>query len=432
MSAVSSVPAAFERQPPPPVRRIVLGVALVGGVAGWLLALPWWVCVVCLAYVVAAIVVSVLMPDSVFAVQADDRDREEAERFNIFVSALAAGGVIDDDTMPDEISISTPAPLVYEVEIHKPGVTWESLARACAASVDVFACVDVDVVRTAPSVYRVTYSSETPIERCARHVVRYRDLPRATSATSLPIGAFEDGSPVCVNLESRNVLIGGNPRSGKSMALAALLCGLCRLPHERVYVLSPKSLDFAVFASKAQVIQEPAQMLACLQEVREEAERRKAWCEDRGLKKIEPRHYAQVPHITVVVDEFAAIRARVVPDEKGKMIKIGEQIQQAVFGLVAECGFAGISFVLSTQKASGATGISTDLRDLISGARVCFATETVEATRMVLGEAAALAPCHEITPQQRGVGYVSVDGGRPRAFRGALVEPADEEESVKR
>ena len=73
-------------------------------------------------------------------------------------------------------------------------------------------------------------------------------------------------------------------------------------------------------------------------------------------------------------------------DEKGKTVKTGEQIQAAVYRLIAETGFAASSFVLCLQKASGASGISTDLRDLISGNRISFATETPEATKMVLGE----------------------------------------------
>lgn len=252
---------------------------------------------------------------------------------------------------------------------------------------------------------------------------------------ALPIGRYEDGSPVLVNLESRNGLLNGSPRSGKSVALAALLCGLCRCPHERVAVLSPKVLDFHKFAPAVRLIKDPAAMLDYLEELHGEAERRKEWCTERGLKKIAPEHYSAVPHLTTIIDEFTVVRRSVVQDEKGKPVKVGERIEAEVMKLVAETGFAGLSFVISTQRASG-QNITTDLRDIVSGFRASFATETPETDRMVFGEYASEAPCHLITTEQKGVGYISIDGQPPRPFRGALTTDEDEAaaaaEAVKR
>lgn len=417
------------KTPPPPVRHIALVVFVIAGVVCFFLYLP--LSVLCLWCAGVMIYYTIKEPGSAAALQQDERDRQAAASLNKFIDALYTGGVLDEYTTPADVEVTSPAPLVFDIEIRQPGKTEAALRKAAEDSLNALECVAVETRRTAPSRYRVTYSPETPAERLAAFSCRYSALADAESIKALPIGVYEDGKPVCLNLESRNALIGGNPRSGKSVALAALLCGLCRCPHERITVLSPKVLDFQEFSPAVRLIQDPAEMLDYLNELHEEAERRKAWCVEHRAKKIEPCHYTSKPHITTIIDEFAVIRAATTTDEKGKTIKTGEQIQAAVYRLVAETGFAALSFVLCLQKASGASGISTDLRDLINGNRISFATETPEATKMILGEFAADAPCHLITTEQRGVGYISLDGQPPRPFRGALTTQQDEEEAAR-
>ena len=417
------------KTPPPPVRHIALVAFVIVGVVCLFLYLP--LSVLCLWCAGVLVYYTIREPESVAALQQDGRDRRVTDCLNKFIDALYIGGVLDEYTTPDDVEITSPALLVFDVEIRQAGKTEAALRKAAEDSLNALECVAVETRRTAPSRYRVVYSPKMPAERLAAMSCRYRDLKAAESIKALPIGTYEDGQPVYMNLESRNALIGGNPRSGKSVAIAALLCGLCRCPHERITVLSPKSLDFQEFAPAVRLIQDPAEMLDYLNELHEEAERRKAWCVLHRQKKIEPCHYTAMPHITTIVDEFAVIRAATTTDEKGKTIKTGEQIQAAVFRLVAETGFAALSFVLCLQKASGASGISTDLRDLINGNRISFATETPEATKMVLGEFADDAPCHLITTEQKGVGDISVDGQPPRPFRGALTTQQDEEEAAR-
>lgn len=418
------------KTPPKPVRHVALVALLVLGVVGLLVSLPLGV--VCLWCAGVMIYYTARHPENEFALQQDERDRKETDCLNKFIDALYMGGVLDDYSTAEEVSITSPAPLVFDVELRQVGKTEEALRVAAEASLNAMESVAVETRRTAPSRFLVVYSPEMPAERLAAMECRYKDLKPAASIEALPIGIYEDGQPVYLNLESRNALIGGNPRSGKSVALAALLCGLCRCQNERITVLSPKVLDFQEFAPRVRLIQDPAEMLDYLNELHEEAERRKVWCVENRAKKVEQKDYAAVGgHYTTIIDEFAVIRAATTTDEKGKTVKTGEQIQAAVYRLIAETGFAASSFVLCLQKASGASGISTDLRDLISGNRISFATETPEATKMVLGELVDDAPCHLITTAQKGVGYISVDGQPPRPFRGALTTQQDEEDAAR-
>ena len=165
-------------------------------------------------------------------------------------------------------------------------------------------------------------------------------------------------------------------------------------------------------------------MIAALRGVKEEMDRRKSYCRSNGLKKIE--HFTDdLPHITVIVDEFSVIKKTVVPDEKGKPRKIGVEFETILTSIVEEGGFAGISFVLATQRVSS-NNMSTDLRDLISGTRISFAQETTESDRMVFGDLARYAPAHEIPNDCKGVGYISVGGRKPVLFKCALAEKDDE------
>lgn len=241
---------------------------------------------------------------------------------------------------------------------------------------------------------------------------------------SLPIGRYADGSPVLISLSSRNCLMNGNPRSGKSVCLASLICSLLYCPYERVYILSPKILDFQAFAGAARLCKEADEMERVLEDVRMEAERRKVYCEEHRLKKISDFSF-EMPHITVIVDEYTVIRKKTATDDKGKVVKVGERIEASIMKLIAETGFAGVSFVISTQRASS-QNMSTDTRDIISGNRISFATSSIETNKMIFGDMAEFAPCHEITRGQVGVGYISVDDGLPRPFKGALTTETDE------
>lgn len=248
--------------------------------------------------------------------------------------------------------------------------------------------------------------------------------------TKLPIGMYADGSPVFMSLESRNALINGNPRSGKSVCLSALICSLLRCDNEHVIIMSPKILDFQRFAPAVELIKDADVMLERLKALKEESEARKLYCEQKFLKKIEPSLYSVYPHITVIVDEFTVIKKSTKADDKGKTIKIGEQIEAEIMKLIAETGFAAFSFVLSTQRVSS-TNMSTDIRDIVSGNRISFATSTPETDRMIFGEYATYAPCYEINRYQVGCGYISVDDAIPVPFKGAFATEQDEDQAVR-
>lgn len=248
----------------------------------------------------------------------------------------------------------------------------------------------------------------------------------------LPIGIYVDEMdpkktvPATVSLVSRNFLLQGEPRSGKSVMLSALIVSILRAePKVDLYIMSPKILDFMNFDDAATLISDPNDMLACLEDIYEIGNQRKQYCIDHRIKKIDESLFEEVRPIVIIFDEFAIISSFVDMDDKGRKVQVGAMILQQTTKIVAEMGFAAISTCLTSQRLDTNT-ISGQLRDLFSGNRCSFASQSAMSDSMIFGDMADQAPCHKITRDQVGCGYISVDGKTPRCFKGALATEADE------
>ena len=426
------------KNPIPRYRAIVLAVLIISTLAAVLIGSTTAPLAILTGWAAAVIVyMSIKHPEHELALAQDARNNAEIERYNKFVDILQSGGVIDDKTQEGDIVLDMPAPLVYTVEMHQIGKTVKTLEKAATSALDAMGCVSVEVRRTAPSSYMVIYSEYPPVDELAAVSVSFSDLLDRVdeiSVTSLPLGVYQDGTPVLASLESRNALLAGVMGSGKSVCLSALVCGLLRCNRsgrmlERTTLISPKILDFQNFRDACRLISDYDEILDFLAELRAEIERRKAFCILHGIKKITPDLYDEMPHITVIVDEYTVIKTATATDDKGKLVKIGEQIEAEIMRLIAEARFAAVSFVIALQKADS-RNIDTRTRDLISGCRISFAAEGKTSAEMVFGDYSAYAPCHEIGADRPGVGYIQVDAELPQPFKGAFADDGDELNAV--
>lgn len=162
------------KRDPAPLRLISLVVLVVLGVVCLFASFPLWV--LCFWCAGVMIYYSIAEPENIAALQQDGRDRQAAEKQNRFIDALYSGGVIDDDTTQDDIEITSPQPLVFDVELRQAGKTEAALRRAAEDSLNAMACVAVECRRTAPSRYRVAFSEQMPAERLAAMSCCYADL----------------------------------------------------------------------------------------------------------------------------------------------------------------------------------------------------------------------------------------------------------------
>lgn len=372
------------------------------------------------------------------ALQVDKIERRKALSHNRFVDLLWTSDVIDEETDADDFSLeclkACDDETSFLVSIGQPGKKQDALVQAINAGLLAFDSADVSIRQIrghlrVNGTYIVSYFRQPERDRLASMLVPFSELrSEKPSVATLPVGLFSDGSTATMSLLSQNALVAGVPRSGKSVFLSTLICDLCLCDHEKVVVMSPKILDFSSFSNRCLLLSHADEMLSYLLDLGNEAERRKATCLEKGIKKIDDFD-DDCPHISVIVDEFTVIRSFTQLDDKGKKRKIGVEIEDAIMRLVAETGFAGISFVLATQRVSS-TNMSTDLRDLISGSRVCFATETQESTRMVFGDHTSLAPCHLLNTSHRGVGYIATGGEPPRIFKSGIASKEEERASA--
>jgi DNA segregation ATPase FtsK/SpoIIIE, S-DNA-T family len=87
-----------------------------------------------------------------------------------------------------------------------------------------------------------------------RSTHRRRRPPRTYSIYDpIPLGIDEDGNPVNVTLMYRNLLVGGEPGSGKLSLLNTIIahCPVC--PDARLVLIDGKVVEFGLWREAAQV-----------------------------------------------------------------------------------------------------------------------------------------------------------------------------------
>lgn len=362
----------------------------------------------------------------------DWRDWRRWQACGRLCDLLEEGGIVSEDAPARSVLVRCVScdddGAAFEIRVSRLGVTLERVRSLAESSLMAFDAREVRVEREDNRTIKLMFVRTSVYERLAAVNCRLSALPVAESVAALPVGVDLDGSPVCVSLDSANALVAGNPGAGKSVFLSALICQLVRLPGEVVYILSPKALDFQAFDQVARVVEDVPTMLALMDALGAEEVRRREWLRSRHLKKV-VEYTPDMPHISVVVDEFSVLKAvtETAEDSRGrtKTVKTGIELEAAIQHLVERGRYVGMSFILTTQRVS-ADNMSTDLRDLVSGWRVAFALSTVESTRMVMGDRSADAPAHDIPHGARGVGWLLAGSADPVPFKGAYAGDGDE------
>jgi hypothetical protein len=238
--------------------------------------------------------------------------------------------------------------------------------------------------------------------------------PVAAEAVSLwepvPVGVDERGELVRMGLVERNVLIGGEPGAGKSVALSLLVAAAALDGVAKVWLLDGKLVELAVWAPVAERVVGPDgdQATSVLRELQSEMEDRYRELLARGLRKVR-REDGLALHL-VVCDELAFYLT--LPEKRQR-----QEFAELLRDLVARGRAAGIIVVAATQKP-GADVVPTALRDLF-GFRLAMRCNTPQASDTILGQgwASAGADASTIPGGQRGVGYLLAEGERPERIK---------------
>jgi DNA segregation ATPase FtsK/SpoIIIE-like protein len=234
----------------------------------------------------------------------------------------------------------------------------------------------------------------------------------------MPIGVDERGEDVAIGLVERNVLIGGEPGAGKSVAISTLVAAAALDPAARVWLLDGKLVELAVWAPIAERIVGPDGdgAIAALLELQAVMEDRYRELLARGLRKV--RREDGLPLHLVVCDELAFYLT--LPDKRQR-----QEFAELMRDLVARGRAAGVIVVAATQKP-GADVVPSALRDLF-GFRLALRCNTPQASDTILGQgwASAGADASTIPGGQRGVGYLLAEGERPERIKGFYLSDDD-------
>lgn len=233
----------------------------------------------------------------------------------------------------------------------------------------------------------------------------------------IPVGVGENGQTVTLTLPERNVLLGGEPGAGKSVALSLAVATAALDPSIKLWLLDGKLVGVATRAGCAEhsVGVSVAEAIDVLRQLRTEMELRYAELLAGRKRKVGPDD--GMPLQVVVCDELAHYLT-------GSERKEREEFTSLLRDLVSRGRAAGVIVLAATQKPS-ADVVPTSLRDLF-GFRWAMRCSTPQASDTILGAGWASAgySAAEIDAACRGVGFLLHEGGIPVRLRAFHLDDA--------
>lgn len=231
----------------------------------------------------------------------------------------------------------------------------------------------------------------------------------------IPVGVGIDGLPVTMSLVGKNLLIGGEPESGKSVAQSIVTataaldpdCVLYGIDGKRMVELAPWS------GSMERLVCERTDAIDLLDGLRAHMDLRYEMLLDRGARKVERGDGLDL-HL-LVIDELALFTAAGTKQEQ-------DRFTSALRDVISRGRAAGIIVVAATQRPSS-TVVSTDVRDLI-GYRWALRSSTPQASDMILGQGQASAgfSSARVAAEHRGIGYLLAEGALPVRLRSYRID----------
>jgi hypothetical protein len=327
-------------------------------------------------------------------------------RFLLAVRRLAL--VSDFDRSPTVGRVrDVPAGQLLDVRI-PPGLTavdLEDRAEALAVCLEVR---DVRVHRDPDNAARSTVAvvRRDPLAAMGALSWPLADVERCSLWEPFPVGVDEDGQPVRVRLPERNVIFGGEPGAGKSVAQSLPVAAAALDPDVELYLFDGNQVEFAPWASCATRTVGPdmAQAVAVLGELGIEMDARYAVLLGEGRRKIAPGDGMRL--IVVAVNELAFYTAT---GDRKQRTEFADRLRD----LVARGRAAGIIVLAATQRPSSDV-VPTSLRDLF-GFRWALRCSTPDASDTILGRGWATngVTATDVPAEARGVGYLLAEGGQP-------------------
>jgi DNA segregation ATPase FtsK/SpoIIIE, S-DNA-T family len=233
------------------------------------------------------------------------------------------------------------------------------------------------------------------------------------------LGVDEFGQPVYLRMMYRNILIAGEPGSGKSVVLNDVVGTAALAPDCRLCLIDGKQVELGQWEACADVFVGPdiTRALATLRRLQKVMDDRYTYLRAHHRRKI-MRRDAFSP-ILIAIDEIAYFSATA-----------GDRKSQDLFSallrdLVARGRAVGIMVAAATQRPSSDI-IPTSLRDLFAW-RFAGRCTNDASSDIILGHgwAARGWTANAIDPANQGAGLLIAEGGIPRRVKPAYLSDDD-------
>jgi len=234
----------------------------------------------------------------------------------------------------------------------------------------------------------------------------------------IPVGVDEHANTITINLVERNLLLGGEPGAGKSVAQSMLIATAALDPQVDLWLLDGKRVELACWRECARAFVGPSvdDAIDVLRQLQSEMESRYELLLEQRRRKIEQGDGHRL-HL-VGCDELAFYTS-------GGQRKAREELNELCTDLIRRGRAAGIIWIGATQKPSGDV-VPTSLRDLV-GYRWALRCSTRGASDTILGAGMATAgySASDIAGDQRGVGLLIAESEQPVRLRSFYLSDDD-------
>ncbi len=248
-----------------------------------------------------------------------------------------------------------------------------------------------------------------------RSLIENRDFMNARSKITVCVGLTVTGKPVYMDIdEMPHVLIAGQTKSGKSVAINCMLLSLLyrTTPDEvQLILIDPKRVELNIYSRVPHlvmpVIDDPQRAAAALRWAVNEMERRYEMMDNLGVRnrdeyyelKEQDPSLEYMPQIVIVIDELADL-----------MLQVREHVETLINRLAAKARACGIHLLVGTQRPS--VDIVTGLIKANIPARISFQVSSSADSRIILGTVGAekLLGKGDMLYQATGAGRVRVQG----------------------
>lgn len=260
-----------------------------------------------------------------------------------------------------------PGPVVTRFELElAPGIKASritTLAKDLARSLSVSSVRVVEVI-PGKSYVGLEIPNQDRETVLLSEVLESQQYNKSKAALSLAIGKDISGYPVIVDLAKMpHLLVAGTTGSGKSVGINTMLISLLykSSPEDvRLILVDPKMLELSVYEDiphlLSPVVTDMKDAANALRWCVAEMERRYSLMAQLGVRNIagynekitkkdvpkdSEEHMQKLPHIVIVIDEFADM-----------IMVVGKKVEQLIARIAQKARAAGIHMILATQRPS--------------------------------------------------------------------------------